>query len=83
MDQPAPMWSVPNDNPAQNLQPTSQQGTTILTQPQPPPPPNITLYEQHYSVRAVSGTTLVVDKDNTTTNQLRHWQYSSTPELLR
>eukprot|EP00971_Amphidinium_carterae_P271694 5391350-Amphidinium_carterae.1 len=70
MDQPAPMWSVPNDNPAQNLQPRSQSAsTTILPQTQPPNP----LYEQQYSVRAVTGTTLVVDKDNTTTDQLRRW----------
>eukprot|EP00971_Amphidinium_carterae_P249673 4955673-Amphidinium_carterae.1 len=72
MDQPAPMWSLPNDNPAQNLQPSSQSATTtILTQPQQPP--NITLYDQKYAVRAVTGTTLVVDKDNTTTDQLRRW----------
>eukprot|EP00971_Amphidinium_carterae_P180657 3583000-Amphidinium_carterae.1 len=70
MDQPAPMWSVLNDNPAQNLQPLSQSAlTTILPQPQPPN----TLYDQQYAVRAVTGTTLVVDKDNTTTDQLRRW----------
>eukprot|EP00971_Amphidinium_carterae_P202461 4017261-Amphidinium_carterae.1 len=61
MDQPAPMWSVP---------PLSQSAsTTILPQPQPPN----THYEQQYAVRAVTGTTLVVDKDNTTIDQLRRW----------
>eukprot|EP00971_Amphidinium_carterae_P044541 875925-Amphidinium_carterae.1 len=39
----------------------------------PQPPPTIALYDQQYAVRAVSGATLVVDKDNTTTNQLRRW----------
>eukprot|EP00971_Amphidinium_carterae_P022971 453259-Amphidinium_carterae.1 len=74
MDQPAPMWSVPNDNPSQNLQPASQQGTTIMTQPQGvPPPPISSIYDQHYTVRAVTGATLVVDKDNTTTDQLQRW----------
>eukprot|EP00971_Amphidinium_carterae_P311885 6199536-Amphidinium_carterae.1 len=58
MDQPTPMWSVPNDNPAQNLQPLSQSAsTTILTQPQQQPP-SITLYDQQQYVRAFTGTTL-------------------------
>eukprot|EP00971_Amphidinium_carterae_P345485 6486472-Amphidinium_carterae.1 len=70
MDQPASMWSLPNDNPAQNLQPLSQSAsTTLLPQVQPQNP----LYEQQYTVRAVTGTTLVVDRDNTTTDQLRRW----------
>eukprot|EP00971_Amphidinium_carterae_P199811 3965995-Amphidinium_carterae.1 len=60
MDQPTPMWSMPNDNQTQNLQPSSQTATTtILTQPQQQQPPNITLYDQQQYVRAFSGATLV------------------------
>eukprot|EP00971_Amphidinium_carterae_P008494 167668-Amphidinium_carterae.1 len=46
-----------------------QHGSTYtnVTQPQNP------LYDQQQYVRAVSGTPLVVDKDNTTTDQLRLW----------
>eukprot|EP00971_Amphidinium_carterae_P197195 3913979-Amphidinium_carterae.1 len=61
MDQPASMWSLPNDNPTQNLQPSPQSATTtILTQPQQQQqqPPNITLYDQQQYVRAVTGATL-------------------------
>eukprot|EP00971_Amphidinium_carterae_P315267 6266099-Amphidinium_carterae.1 len=60
MDQPTPMWSVPNDGTAQQLQPSSQTATTtILTTPQQQQPPSITLYDQHqYGVRAVTGSTL-------------------------
>eukprot|EP00971_Amphidinium_carterae_P005658 112423-Amphidinium_carterae.1 len=73
MDQPTPMWSMPNDNQTQNLQPSSQTAkTTILTQPQQQPP-SITLYDQQQYVRALSGATLVVDKDSTTTDQLQRW----------
>eukprot|EP00971_Amphidinium_carterae_P250116 4965192-Amphidinium_carterae.1 len=72
MDQPAPMWSVPNGNPAQNLQPLSQSASTTIL-PQTQQPSNISLYDGQYAVRAVTGTTLVVDKDNTTTDQLRRW----------
>eukprot|EP00971_Amphidinium_carterae_P139340 2761108-Amphidinium_carterae.1 len=67
------MWSVPNDNPTAQLQPPSQSATTtILAQPQQQPT-NINLYDQPYEIRSVTGTTLVVDKDNATTDQLRRW----------
>eukprot|EP00971_Amphidinium_carterae_P323678 6432629-Amphidinium_carterae.1 len=67
------MWSIPNDNPTPQLQPPSQSATTtILTQPQQHPT-NINLYDQPYGIRSVTRTTLVVDEDNTTTNQLRRW----------
>eukprot|EP00971_Amphidinium_carterae_P078892 1560904-Amphidinium_carterae.1 len=61
MDQPTPMWSLPNDGTAQQLQPSSQTATTtILTMPQQQQqPPSITLYDQQqYSVRAFTGSTL-------------------------
>eukprot|EP00971_Amphidinium_carterae_P280701 5572685-Amphidinium_carterae.1 len=78
MDQPTPMWSVPNDGTSQklrqNLQPSSQTATTtILTQPQLQQPPSITLYDQQQYVQAFTGSTLVVDKDSTTTDQLQQW----------
>eukprot|EP00971_Amphidinium_carterae_P049490 975006-Amphidinium_carterae.1 len=69
MDQPASMWSLPNDNPAQNLQALSQSAsTTLLPQAQTQNP----LYEQQYAVRAVTGTTLVVD---VSTQQLGYTSY--------
>eukprot|EP00971_Amphidinium_carterae_P017864 352049-Amphidinium_carterae.1 len=73
IDQPQPIWSLPNDNQAQPLQPVPQSAatTTILTQPQQQP--NISLYEQQYAIRSVTGSTLVVDKDNTTADQLGRW----------
>eukprot|EP00971_Amphidinium_carterae_P338257 6475507-Amphidinium_carterae.1 len=49
MDQPTPMWSLPNDGASQTLQPSSQTATTtILTQQQQQQqqPPSITLYDQ-------------------------------------
>eukprot|EP00971_Amphidinium_carterae_P002182 43246-Amphidinium_carterae.1 len=68
------MWSVPNDGAGQNLQPTAQQATTILTHPQQQPPPSITIYDQQQQyVRAFTESTLVVDKDSTTTDQLQRW----------
>eukprot|EP00971_Amphidinium_carterae_P018824 370676-Amphidinium_carterae.1 len=75
MEQPTPIWSMPNDNQTQNLQPSSQTATTtILTQPQQQQPPTITLYDQQQYVRAFTGgAILVVDKDNTTTDQLQRW----------
>eukprot|EP00971_Amphidinium_carterae_P177436 3519006-Amphidinium_carterae.1 len=77
MDQPTPVWSVPNDRTAQQLHPSSQTATTtILTTPQQQQqPPSITLYDQQhqYSVRAFMGSTLVVDKNSTTTYQLQRW----------
>eukprot|EP00971_Amphidinium_carterae_P290996 5778732-Amphidinium_carterae.1 len=67
------MWSLPNDNPTPQLQQSSQSATTmILTQPQQQAT-NISLYDQPYGIRSVTGTPLVVDKDNTTTDQLRRW----------
>eukprot|EP00971_Amphidinium_carterae_P147497 2922849-Amphidinium_carterae.1 len=73
MEQPTPVWSMPNDNQTQNLQPSSQTSTTtILPQThQQQPPPHITIYKQPQYVRAFTdGAILVVDKDNTTTDQL-------------
>eukprot|EP00971_Amphidinium_carterae_P090355 1789167-Amphidinium_carterae.1 len=45
---------------------------TSLTQPQQQPT-NINLYDQQYAIRSVTGSTLIVDNENTTTNQLRRW----------
>eukprot|EP00971_Amphidinium_carterae_P203133 4031258-Amphidinium_carterae.1 len=73
MDQPTPMWSLPNDGTSQNIQPSSQTATTtILTQPQQQPP-SITLYDQQQYFMAFTGSTLVVDKDSTITDQLQRW----------
>eukprot|EP00971_Amphidinium_carterae_P289601 5750190-Amphidinium_carterae.1 len=47
-----------------------------MTQPQQTRPETINLYEQqsyHTGIHSVTGSTLIVNKDNTTTYQLRRW----------
>eukprot|EP00971_Amphidinium_carterae_P204008 4048321-Amphidinium_carterae.3 len=45
-----------------------------MTQPQQQRLESISLYDQQpYGIRSITGSTLIVDKDNTTTNQLRRW----------
>eukprot|EP00971_Amphidinium_carterae_P163714 3245945-Amphidinium_carterae.1 len=79
IDQSQPVWSVPNDNQPQQLQQLPQHSsvsTTIMTQPQQTRLENMSLYEQgslHTGVNSITGTTLIVNKDNTTTDQLRRW----------
>eukprot|EP00971_Amphidinium_carterae_P258458 5129794-Amphidinium_carterae.1 len=54
--------------------PSQTATTTIMTQPNQQQPPSITLYDQQQYVRAFTGgAILVVDKDNTTTDQLQRW----------
>eukprot|EP00971_Amphidinium_carterae_P095638 1892329-Amphidinium_carterae.1 len=70
---------MPNDNQTMNLQqqqqPSSQPATTmVLPQTNQSQPPSVTIYEQPQYVRAFTGgAILVVDKDNTTTDQLQRW----------
>eukprot|EP00971_Amphidinium_carterae_P348727 6490644-Amphidinium_carterae.2 len=76
IDQAQPVWSLPNDNPAQQLQqvPLSLASTTIMTQPQQTRLENINIYDQqpyHTGIHSMTGSTLIVNKDNTTTDQLR------------
>eukprot|EP00971_Amphidinium_carterae_P178150 3533621-Amphidinium_carterae.1 len=56
-------------------QPSSQPATTtIMTQPNQQQPPSITIYDQQQYVRAFTGgAILVLDKDNTITDQLQRW----------
>eukprot|EP00971_Amphidinium_carterae_P196031 3889830-Amphidinium_carterae.1 len=61
MEQPTPIWSMPNDNQTLNLQPTSQSATTtIMTQPNQQQPPSITLYDQQQYMRAFTGGAILV-----------------------
>eukprot|EP00971_Amphidinium_carterae_P019373 381502-Amphidinium_carterae.1 len=78
IDQAQPVCSIPNDNQPQQLQqlPQSSVSTTIMTQPQQTRLENMSLYEQgsfQTGVLSITGSTLIVNKDNTTTNQLRRW----------
>eukprot|EP00971_Amphidinium_carterae_P077434 1529843-Amphidinium_carterae.1 len=64
MEQPTPVWSMPNDNQTMNLQQqaSSQSATTtIMTQPnQQQQPPSITIYDQQQYVRAVTDGAILV-----------------------
>eukprot|EP00971_Amphidinium_carterae_P077955 1542171-Amphidinium_carterae.1 len=63
MEQPTPIWSMPNDNQTMNLQqqPSSQPATTtIMTQPNQQQPPSITIYDQQQYVRAFTGGAILV-----------------------
>eukprot|EP00971_Amphidinium_carterae_P071100 1405757-Amphidinium_carterae.1 len=77
MEQTTPIWSMPNDNQTMNLQqqPSPQPATTmVLPQTNQSQPPSVTIYDQQQYVRAFTdGAILVVDKDNTTTDQLQRW----------
>eukprot|EP00971_Amphidinium_carterae_P126392 2503983-Amphidinium_carterae.1 len=78
IDQSQPVWSVLNDNQPQQLQqlPQSSSSTTIMTQPRQTRLENMSLYESgsfHTGVNSITGSTLIVNKDNTTTDQLRRW----------
>eukprot|EP00971_Amphidinium_carterae_P116828 2313869-Amphidinium_carterae.2 len=78
IDQSKPVWSVPNDNQPQQLQqlPQSSASTTIMTQPQQTRLENMSLYESgsfYTGIHSITGATLIVNKDNTTTDQLRRW----------
>eukprot|EP00971_Amphidinium_carterae_P241580 4797012-Amphidinium_carterae.1 len=47
-----------------------------MTQPQQTRLENMSLYEQgscHTGVNSITGTTLIVNKDNTTTDQMKRW----------
>eukprot|EP00971_Amphidinium_carterae_P190619 3782881-Amphidinium_carterae.1 len=53
--------------------PLSSASTAIMTQPQQRLE-SISLYDQQpYGIRSITGSTLIIDKDNTTTDQLRRW----------
>eukprot|EP00971_Amphidinium_carterae_P142243 2817690-Amphidinium_carterae.1 len=55
--------------------PQSSASTTIMTQPQQTRLESINLYDQpyHTGIHSITGSTLIVDKNNTTTYQLRRW----------
>eukprot|EP00971_Amphidinium_carterae_P242110 4807289-Amphidinium_carterae.1 len=69
---------MPNDNQTMNLQQqtSSQPATTmVLPQANQSQPSSVTIYEQPRShvYAFTDGAKLVVDKDNTTTDQLQRW----------
>eukprot|EP00971_Amphidinium_carterae_P350922 6491808-Amphidinium_carterae.3 len=54
--------------------PPSSTSTAIMTQPQQQRLESMSLYDQQpYGIRSITGSTLIVDKDNATTDQLRRW----------
>eukprot|EP00971_Amphidinium_carterae_P069509 1375399-Amphidinium_carterae.2 len=54
--------------------PPSSASTAIMTQPQQQRLESISIYDQQtYGIHSITGSTLIVDRDNTTTDQLRRW----------
>eukprot|EP00971_Amphidinium_carterae_P209736 4160473-Amphidinium_carterae.1 len=78
IDQSQPVWSVPNDSQPQQLQQMplqSSASTTIMTQLRHMRLENMSFYEQgsfHTAVNSINAA-LTINKDNTTTDQLKRW----------